>query len=384
MRILCFLHRLELGGVERTALRLCRQWHDSGLDVEIMLGRDGDRMKAEAPNLPYRVAPQPGFSTAWIETLWMILWLPGMIRRVRPDILFCAGNSYTIVAVVIKLLLGRRCPPIVAKISNDLLRSDLPAPIRFLYHLWCILQGRIIDHWVALSPAMAAEATVLLGIAPARIATIANPVLDAARYAALVQAGEQSRNSRQPGRRFLAAGRLVPQKGFDVLIDAFAQGAQPDDRLVIVGEGPERARLERRIRRLNLQSCTQLPGHCHAVETYLACSDILVLPSRYEGLPAVVVEAMAASLAIIATDCCASMRDLVEDSYPGVVVPSGSAGALSVAIAVARPLSDPGERSDPAVAFRVETLAAAYQQLFAEILATEQTEPAPQLIGEAA
>jgi len=384
MRILCFLHRLELGGVERTALRLCRQWHGAGLDVEIMLGRDGDRMKAEAAEIPYSTAPYPGISTAWFETLWMILWLPGIIRRSRPDILFCAGNSYTIVAVAMKLLLGRQCPPIVAKISNDLLRPDMPAPFRFFYHLWCILQGRFIDRWVALSPAMSEEATVLLGIAPARLATIANPVLDTGRHKTLAEAGERSRHSQQPGRRFLAAGRLVPQKGFDLLIDAFAQGAQPGDRLVIVGEGPERGRLERRIRRRQISSRVQMPGHCHAIETYLVCSDVLVLASRYEGLPAVVVEAIAAGLAIVATDCCASMRDLVEVSYPGIVVPAGSIGALSLAIAMAKPLRNPGDLLSPAGEFRVETLAHAYQQLFAEILEVERYKATPQMIGETA
>jgi glycosyltransferase involved in cell wall biosynthesis len=384
MRILCFLHRLELGGVERTALRLCRQWHGAGIDVAVMLGRDGERMTAQAPELPCTVAPDPGFSTAWIETLWMIVWLPGIIRRTKPDILFCPGNSYTIVAVVMKLLLGRRCPPIVAKISNDLLRLDVPAPFRFFYHLWCLLQGRVIDRWVALSPAMAAESAVLLGVARGSVATIANPVLDADRHAALAKAGDMSRQSRQAGRRFLAAGRLAPQKGFDLLIDAFAQGAQPDDRLVIVGEGPERARLERRIRQLELQSRVQMPGHCHAIESHLACSDVLLLSSRYEGLPAVVVEAMAAGLAIVATDCCAGMRDLVEGSYPGVLVPPRSMGALSLAIATAKPLADPGERACPAAAFRVEPLAHAYQQLFAAHITAHPDVPMPQLIGEAA
>lgn len=382
MRILCFLHRLELGGVERTALRLCRQWHKSGIAVEIMLGRGGERIQAEAPELPCRVAPHPGFSTAWIETLWMIVWLPGAIRRARPDILFCAGNSYTIVAVAMKLLLGPRCPPIVAKISNDLLRPDMPAPIRVLYHLWCLLQGRVIDRWVALSPAMAAESTVLLGIAPDRLATIANPVLDAGRHDALAQAGERSRESRQSGRRFLAAGRLVRQKGFDLLIDAFAQGRQPHDRLVIVGEGPERARLERQIERLRLRAHVQMPGHCHTIEAYLACSDVLVLSSRYEGLPAVVVEAMAAGIAIVATDCCASMRDLVEGSCSGTVVPPRSIGALSLAIATIEPLGASG--TGAAAGFRAEALAQAYQQLFAETLAAGPAESAPHLIGEAA
>jgi glycosyltransferase involved in cell wall biosynthesis len=382
MRILCFLHSFEPGGVERTALRLCAQWQDNGLDVTVMLGRATGRMREDAPGLDYREAPQPGFSVAWIETLWMILWLPGIVRRMRPDILFCAGNSYTIVAVALKLLLGRRCPPIVAKISNDLSRPDLPGPIRFLYHLWCLLQGRVIDHWVALSPAMAAEAAIFLGVPSERLSTIANPILDAARCEALAVAGERSRASRQPGRRFLAAGRLAPQKGFDRLIAAFAQGAQPLDRLVIVGDGPLRARLRRQIATLGLEDRVLMPGHCRAIETYLARSDIFVLPSLYEGLPAVVVEAMAAGIAVIATDCCASMRGLFEGGTDILMRPD-ELGSLSLAIALAAPRAG-SERAAPVAAFQVVPGAQAYQHLFAGLLATDRTIIDPHIVGEPA
>jgi hypothetical protein len=71
------------------------------------------------------------------------------IRRHRPDVLFCAGNSYTVVAVTMRLVLGRRCPPILAKISNDLTRADLPAVARPFYRLWLRIQGRLLIVWSA-------------------------------------------------------------------------------------------------------------------------------------------------------------------------------------------------------------------------------------------
>lgn len=385
MRILCFLHHPDLGGVERTALRLCRQWLADGLDVEIMLGRDSDLLAPDALRRNVVLAPDPGFSIAWIETLWMTIWLPGMIRRSRPDILFCAGNSYTIVAVMMKLLLGRRCPPIVAKISNDLLRTDMPAPIRLLYHLWCLLQGRLVDNWVALSPDMAAEAAVVLGAESSRISVIGNPILDAGRQDALAAAGRQRMRSGRPaGRRFLAAGRLVPQKGFDLLIEAFARGAQPDDRLVVVGEGAQRARLQRRIDRLGLGSQIRMPGHCRSIETYLSCSDILVLPSRYEGLPGIVVEAIAANLAIIAIDCCTSMRGLINDIPGGLLVRPRTVGALSLAIALTRPLQDGEAPAATVETYRVEAIARAYRRLFAAVIGADQTQPEAQPAEELA
>ena len=153
-RILCFLHSFELGGVERTALRLCGAWHDAGAEIAIVIGRDEGPLRIEAPNGLVLVPRALPVSSKAFETAWMIAKLPRFIRTWRPDVLFCAGNSYTVVAVAMKLLLGRDCPPIVAKISNDLARPDYPALVRAFYHRWCRIQGRYLDHLVALSRAM--------------------------------------------------------------------------------------------------------------------------------------------------------------------------------------------------------------------------------------
>ena len=93
------------------------------------------------------------------------------------------------VAVAMKLLLGRRCPPIVLKISNDLGRADLPAPIRALYRLWCRVQGRLIDHFTGLAPAMATEIAAAMRVPPARITIIDDPALGEADHARLAAIG---------------------------------------------------------------------------------------------------------------------------------------------------------------------------------------------------
>lgn len=369
MRILCFLHSFEPGGVERTALRLCDRWQDDGAEVVVLLGRTEGRMRAEAPPLDYRLPPQPPIPIGWCETLWMIIWLPWAIRRVRPDILFCAGNSYTVVAVAMKLLLGRRCPPIVAKVSNDLARRDLPAPFRAFYHIWCRIQGWAIDRIVALSPAMRDEIAVIMAVPHHRIALIANPVLDAPRVAALERAGRTSRASCgiTPGRRFVAAGRLTRQKNFPMMLAAFASGAAPADRLVILGDGAERARLERMIAAVGLSGRVRLAGHSDQVEAWFAESDILLLSSRYEGLPAVVVEAMAAGLAVVATDCCASMADLIGANAACRLVPVDDVAQFAKAIAAIGHAADPGSLAARVVHHHVEPVATAYAGLFAAL-----------------
>ncbi|MBC7505982.1 MAG: glycosyltransferase, partial [Sandarakinorhabdus sp.] len=180
------LHSFAPGGVERVALRLCRAWAgDPGVAVQLVIGREDGPMRSEAPaDLPRHVTPEPFPTAAW-ESLWMMLTLPAHIRRLRPDILFAAGNSYAVIAIVMKLVLGRACPPVVLKISNDLERRDMPALLRWAYHRWLRLQGRMIDHVTGLAEPMRAEIGHFLAMPADRIHIIDDPALAAADLATL-------------------------------------------------------------------------------------------------------------------------------------------------------------------------------------------------------
>lgn len=334
MRILTFLHSFEPGGVERVALRLHAAWTAQGVDSRLVMGRLDGAMRREWPGLLPDVLDSHGLPTAAWETLWMILRLPGAIRRHRPDVLFCAGNSYTVVSVAMKLLLGRKCPPIIAKISNDLVRMDLPAPIRWFYYRWLRIQGRHLDRVVGMAPPMREELRTLMAVPDDRIAIVDDPSLDAADIPALAAARDaaESQRATREGRRFLAIGRLAAQKNFALLLDAFARMAKPEDRLAIVGEGGQRRALEAQAARLGIAARVTMPGHVNPLHGELAQADALVLSSDYEGVPAVVVEALAAGLPVVSTRCSVSMDDMLGDGHFGVLVPTGDAAALAVAM----------------------------------------------------
>ncbi len=364
--IMPFLHSFEPGGVERVALRLCGAWAAMpDLDVRLVMGREDGALRGEAPTRVARhVIGSGGVSTARWETLWMMIVLWRQIRRRRPDVLFAAGNTYSVVAVVMKLLLGRRCPPVVLKVSNDLVRRDLPVPIRTVYRLWLRIQGRFIDHFTGLAGPMRAEIVAAMRVDPQRVSVIEDPALDAAGLAELAAIGA----ARTPGgpRRYVAVGRLSGQKNMTLLVDAFAQAAAPGDTLTIVGEGGDRAKLERQIARLGLGDRVALPGH-GAVAPALAAADVFVLSSDYEGVPAVVIEALASGLPVVATDCSVSMASLIGDF--GALVPVGDAAALAAAMRRAQPL-DAAARAAAAAAmqgFTVEVAAGRYAALFAAV-----------------
>ena len=260
----------------------------------------------------------------------MILRLPGVIRHYRPDVLFCAGNTYAIIAVAMRLILRHHCPVIIAKISNDLVRHDLN-PLYFrLYRAWLRVQARFIDQFVALSPAMAREIETVMRVSQDRVDVIADPALSIDDLVRL------SRHTRQQSSdlgatTYVVIGRLAKQKNVGLAIAAFARGRRNGERLLIVGGGPEKRRLLRTARRLGVADHVRFVGHTDDVPAWLACADVLVVSSDYEGLPAVVIEALAAGRPVVATDCTSSMRDLLGDGRFGIVVPRRDVKRLSQA-----------------------------------------------------
>ena len=329
MKVLLCLHSFEPGGVERDVLRLATAWRAAGVDARIALGRREGVLEREAPDLPYFVMQQGGFSTARFETLWMIMKLPGVIRRFRPDILFCASNGLMAVAVAMKLLLGKRCPALVLRVSNKLVPTGTGAIGRSFQRLVHRAQRRTYAAIVAMAEPLRAEILEEFAIDPARVVVIDNASLteEAAQHFA---ATRDTMLRRHQGRRYVAVGRLAPQKNFALLINAFALIARPEDRLTIIGEGQMRPRLEEQARRLGVGDRVDMPGHSFEPWRCMAESDVFVLSSNFEGLPAVVVEALAAGLPIVATDCAPSIPMLVEGA--GRIVPIRDAAALASAM----------------------------------------------------
>lgn len=172
----------------------------------------------------------------------------------------------------------------------------------------------------------------------------------------------------------VAAGLLTRRKGFDVLVDAWRTVAEtrPDWRLRIYGAGEERDALRQQVERAGLTEVVTLEGFEPDLAAKLDEASLFVLSSRHEGMPMVVIEAMAAGLPIVAADCPTGPAELLDGGRFGVLVPPGASAPLAEAIL--RVASDPAEQrrlADAASArvqdFDVMATAARWESLFEEL-----------------
>jgi glycosyltransferase involved in cell wall biosynthesis len=185
------------------------------------------------------------------------------------------------------------------------------------------------DALVAASDGVGRGLVQHFGAAAERVHVISNPV-DVERIA------RRSRDPLPPQVRtpfILGAGRLTRQKGFDVLLRAFAAAhVQPEADLVLLGEGPERPALQALARELGIASRLSMPGFVENPWSYMARAAAFVLPSRFEGFASVVIEAMACGVPVIATDCDFGPREIVRSGETGLVVAAEDVAALSAAL----------------------------------------------------
>ena len=173
----------------------------------------------------------------------------------------------------------------------------------------------------------------------------------------------------------LAAGRLTPQKGYDMLIPAWASVAakHPDWRLRICGDGKDRRMLEGLIREHGLSEVVSLEGPAHDLGSDMERAALFILSSRTEGLPLVLLEAMSKGLAVVSFDCPTGPADVIEDHRNGLLAPPRDVAALAGAIV--EMIEDDALRRrcaeaavETALGYRMEAVGPRWEELMRELL----------------
>jgi glycosyltransferase involved in cell wall biosynthesis len=216
--------------------------------------------------------------------------------------------------------------------------GGLPRYTRLLYRLLY----RHADRVICQSRAMAEDLTGELGIEQELIAVLPNPVdLDGIR--AVTNAPNRWTG---PGPHLLAVGRLAPEKGFDLLLDALVRlrGRFPYADLLIAGAGPEDAALKALCSSFRLEAAVRFAGHVDCPYGFYAGASLFVLSSRHEGMPNALLEAAAGGLPIVALPSSGGVVDLLRGRPGAWLAPEISADALASTLLKALESLRPGQR----------------------------------------
>lgn len=347
--ILVVVHDLALGGTERIAVRLANAWAARGRRVTLFCGQVTGPLRALVADDVRIVEADPVVVRAPQTRRALGRSLARFLRHDPHDVIFVPGNYHW---RVIPYVAGSA--RVVAQVSAALRKPQRGPLRRRLFDRRMRRLARGAAAVVTLSDQHAAEARAMLP--GQRIETIPLPALaDDAAPPVPVPLGPPV---------VVGVGRLVPEKGFDLLVEAFARVADPTTRLTIVGDGPERANLATLTEARGVAERTTLAGYVADAREWLDRARVFVLPSRHEGFPAVIVEALGAGRAVVATDCTPATG--IVRAAGGAVVPIEDAAALAAALdaILAAPPPDPDAVAAYVAAFRIGSVADAYLDLF--------------------
>ena len=339
IRVMFVVGNFVAGGAERHLLELWSRIDRGRFEVEIACFRREGQFLAQVEGLGWPVHELGVGRRLYGPAGWRALArLVALVRRFRPDVV----HGYLFGPNLFAVIAGRLCAvPVVAvaKRNVDAFETPRQAWLQRIAH-------RGATHVTAVSEAVAATVEAM-GVPRARITVIPNGV-DAARFAS-VPADAVRTNGEGPV--VGSVGCLAVRKDYGTLIDALALLDQRAlrCRALLVGDGPEREALERRIRERGLSDRVQLLGERPDVERLLPAMDVFALSSREEGIPNALLEAMAAGRPVVAT-AVGGTPEVVEDGETGWLVPPGSAPLL--ADALERVLRDPVEAGRRAAAGR--------------------------------
>ncbi len=333
-----FVPSLRAGGAERVAINLAAGFAS--------LGQPTDLVAVNARGEFAERIPQ-GVRLVNLKASRTLLSLPalvGYIRRERPAAVIAFMDHAAIVALWARRLSGSSTR-IICTVHSTLTQSTGNTPTIRNRMLPSLLGSFYpsADAVVAVSHGVAKDLSEATGFPLPAITVIYNPVINADLTAALAQAPSHPWLADGGPPVVLGVGRLTKAKDFESLLRAFAlvRRLRPV-RLLILGEGEERPALEALVQELGLADDVALPGFVVGAHACMAKAAVFVLSSVWEGLPTVLIEALAAGAPVVATDCPSGPREILRAGELGRLVPPGNVRALSEGILAA--LAGPARR----------------------------------------
>jgi glycosyltransferase involved in cell wall biosynthesis len=332
-KITLVTYELNQGGTNRVLTALANGFVERGYDTQLLTCTSAGALDVELrgkldPAIRYTALGHEPWES---RTLGQIAAFPAYrrwLKRERPEMLLATGNNISWFTGLGLRSVGKGATRFFIKTTNPIVRerdSFFVNLVRRKVYGWLF---RWSDGVLTLSD----SETRMLQCQFPRAADKCRTVFNAYLTADFERVGQAPR-VRAAGEPLvvLGVGRLVDQKNFSRLLRAFAAADPTNAVLRIAGDGEQRAELERLADLLAIAERVEFLGFVSDIPALMETADLFVLSSDYEGLPAVVVEALGCNCPVISTDCFANARELLAD-LPGCAVTEKSVESLSTAL----------------------------------------------------
>ncbi len=328
MRIALLVPTLEIGGVERVFANLANGLSQAGTEVDLVVGRAGGGMGMV---LDKQIEV---FDLTSDHMMRSVPRLAKYLRARRPEAMIAAMTHSSAAAVVARAM-ARQKVKIIATEHNTMSRivantSGLKYRLMPLWSRWALNSA---DAIVAVSRGVADDLSTQTGIARNRFQVIYNPVITDALHAEATATVEHPWF--QPGEPpvILAVGRLDKQKDFPMLVRAFRLVRNNRTvRLMILGDGPDRRRIEQVVLEASLTKDVALPGFKQNPYRFICHAAVFASSSQWEGFGVALVEALALGVPVVSTDCTHGPAEILCDGKFGTLVPVGDHAAMAQAL----------------------------------------------------
>jgi glycosyltransferase involved in cell wall biosynthesis len=359
MRIALLVPTLVIGGVERVFVNLANGLCQCGAEVDLVAGRAGGDMGRLL---------ERNIQVFDLESDRMMRSVPKIAKYLRarqPEALI-AGMTHCSAAAVIARAIARQKTKIIATEHNTMSQvianaSGLKYRLMPLWSRWAL---QATDAIVAVSGGVADDLSARTGIPRQKIQVIYNPVITEALQSAAAATVEHPWF--QPGQPpvLLGVGRLDKQKDFPMLVQAFriVRNQRPA-RLMILGEGPDRARIEQAVQEAGLAADVSLPGFEQNPYRFMKRAAVFAFSSQWEGFGVALVEALALGTPVVSTDCTYGPAEVLCNGRYGTLVPVGDHEAMAQALLAALDKPKPIDSYEHLQQFTVRSVAASYLSL---------------------
>ena len=327
-KVALFMPDFSGGGAERVMLTLAGEFARKGYNVDLVVTNARGSIAGDVPlgvqvvDLDAKRMPASFFKLA------------RYLRRVRPEAMLVSQAPTNCIAIWAKQLAHVRTRLVISEhVAQSVMAGEadslrfrlLPKLMRYSYPR--------ADAVIAVSGGVADDLAKLIKFPRDQIKVIYNPVVTPGMLELSHERIDHAWFVPDGPPVILGVGRLNKQKDFSTLIRAFAELRQSlIARLVILGEGDERNKLEVLIAELGIQEDVELPGFVSNPYKYMRAASVFVLSSRWEGLPTVLIEALALGVTVVSTDCPCGPAEILEKGGCGFLVPVGGVSELVGAI----------------------------------------------------